>query len=140
MSKLNSNTFTAGRLAKAAAVNIQTVRFYDREGILKPISRTASGYRIYNGEGLKRLKFIIQAKELGFSLNEIRDLLSLRIRSAQACDRVRKKAQDKISDIQNRIAQLRKLERTLEGLVRDCKSRLVSDRCPILEKMGLRDD
>lgn len=140
MSKLNSNTFTAGRLAKAAAVNIQTVRFYDREGILKPISRTASGYRIYNGEGLKRLKFIIQAKELGFSLNEIRDLLSMRIRSAQACDRVRKKAQDKLSDIQNRIAQLRKLEQTLEGLVRDCKSRLISDRCPILEKMGLRDD
>lgn len=140
MRKSNTNTFTAGRLAKAASVNIQTVRFYDREGILKPISRTDSGYRIYNMEGLMRLKFIIQAKELGFSLNEIRDLLSLRIRSAQACDRVRKKAQDKISDIQNRITQLRKLERTLEGLVRDCKSRLISDRCPILEKMGLRDD
>lgn len=82
-----STTYTAGALAKIAGVNIQTLRFYDREDILKPAFRTDVGYRVYDAESMKRLKFIIQAKELGFSLKEIKDLLSLRVRSAKTCDR-----------------------------------------------------
>lgn len=128
-------TITIGQLAKAAKVNIQTVRFYERQGILKPVNRTDSGYRVYDKESLRRLNFILQAKELGFSLKEINDLLVLRVRSVQTCDRVRKKAQEKLTDIQGKISQLKKMEKTLKELVGNCKNRVVSDQCPILDKM-----
>ena len=127
--------FTAGRLAKAAGVNIQTVRFYDREGILSPNMRTEVGYRIYDQESLKRLKFIHQAKDLGFTLAEIKELLGLRIRSGQCCDNVRKKTEKKLEDIQVKIHQLKRLESTLKQLIQNCKDRVVSDQCPILERM-----
>ncbi|MBN22433.1 MAG: hypothetical protein CL678_14210 [Bdellovibrionaceae bacterium] len=130
-----STQYTAGRLAKAAGVNIQTVRFYDREGILVPKSRTDAGYRLYDQEGLKRLSFIQQAKDLGFTLAEIKELLGLRIRSVQCCDRVQKKTEKKLEDIQTKIRQLKKLEKTLKQLVQNCKDRVISDQCPILERM-----
>lgn len=128
-------TITIGQLAKAAKVNIQTVRFYERQGILRPINRTGSGYRVYDKESLKRLNFILQAKELGFSLKEINDLLGLRVRSVQTCDRVRKKAQEKLTDIQDKISNLKKMEKTLKELIGNCENRVVSDQCPILERM-----
>jgi len=128
-------SYTVGQLAKTANVNIQTVRFYDRQGILKPASRTEAGYRIYDKEGVKRLNFIIQAKELGFSLKEIKEFLALRVQSVQACDRVRKKTTEKLQGIQNKIAHLKKLEKTLKDLIGDCENRVITDQCPILEKM-----
>ncbi|MBI2520726.1 MAG: heavy metal-responsive transcriptional regulator [Bdellovibrio sp.] len=127
--------YTAGSLAKAAGVNIQTVRFYDREGILGPHGRTEAGYRIYNQEGLKQLKFIQEAKGLGFTLAEIKELLGLRVRSVQCCDRIRKKTEQKLVDIQVKIRQLQRLERTLKKLVQNCNDRIVSEQCPILARM-----
>ena len=135
MENPDRKSYTAGQLAKVANVNIQTVRFYDRQGILKPASRTEAGYRIYDKEGVKRLNFIIQAKELGFSLKEIKEFLELRVQSVQTCDRVRKKTTEKLKDIQNKIAHLKKLEKTFRGLIGDCENRVISDQCPILEKM-----
>lgn len=132
---VEQKTLTIGELAKRAGVNIQTVRFYERQGVLQPISRKESGYRLYNEDSLKRLTFIRHAKELGFSLKEINSLLSLRIRSVQSCDKVRSKAQGKLKEIQKKIVHLRQLEKTLQGLVSDCEKRIVSDCCPILEKM-----
>lgn len=130
-----SGSFTIGQLAKAAGVNIQTVRFYEREGILKPITRMESGYRIYNGESLKKLHFIRQAKDLGFSLEEIQSLLNLRIRTVERCNQVRSKAENKLNDVHQKILHLKKLERVLKRLILDCKNRVVSDCCPVIEKM-----
>lgn len=130
-----STSFTIGQLAKEAKVNIQTVRFYERQGILKPVLRSESGYRKYDADSLKRLHFILQAKELGFSLREIQDLLNLRVRSVQACDRVRAKAEQKLGDIKRKIVQLKNLEKTLKELIADCEQRQISDCCPILERM-----
>ncbi|MGE3680197.1 MAG: heavy metal-responsive transcriptional regulator [Bdellovibrionales bacterium] len=130
-----SKTLTIGQLAKAAGVNVQTVRFYEREGILKPQTRLDSGYRVYNEDSLKRLHFIRQAKDLGFSLGEIQGLLSLRVRSVDRCNQVRSKAEQKLKDVQQKITHLKKLERTLKNLVSDCENRVVSDCCPIIEKM-----
>lgn len=135
MKNVASTNLTIGQLAKAAGVNVQTVRFYEREGILKPQTRLQSGYRVYNEESLKRLYFIRQAKDLGFSLEEIRSLLSLRVRSANHCDQVRLRAEKKLNDVQQKIRHLKNLERTLKGLISDCQSRVVSDCCPIIEKM-----
>ncbi len=135
MGNPDRKSYTVGQLAKVANVNIQTVRFYDRQGILKPASRTEAGYRIYDKEGVKRLNFIVQAKELGFSLKEIKEFLELRVQSVQTCDRVRKKTTEKLNDIQNKIAHLKKLEKTFKKLIGDCENRLISEQCPILEKM-----
>lgn len=131
----NQAFFTIGQLAKKAQVNVQTIRFYERRGILKPIRREDSGYRKYDGESLKRLHFIRQAKELGFSLKEIQDLLNLRIRSVETCDRVRNKASAKLEEIRKKISQLKGLEKTMKTLISNCENRQVSDCCPILEKM-----
>jgi Hg(II)-responsive transcriptional regulator len=130
-----AKTYTIGQLAKAAHVNPQTLRFYERKGILKPASRLESKYRIYDDESLKRLQFIKQAKSMGFSLEEIQGLLNLRVRSVQRCDQVRAKAESKLNDVRERIAQLRKLESTLMGLITDCEKRVMRDCCPIIEKM-----
>ena len=130
-----TKTLTIGQLAKAAKVNIQTIRYYERQGILKPSTRLDSGYRVYNEESLKRLHFIRHAKDLGFSLDEIQSLLNLRVRSVGRCDQVRSKAEAKLKDVQEKITHLKKLERTLKTLIADCKNRVVSECCPILEKM-----
>ncbi|MBI3581410.1 MAG: heavy metal-responsive transcriptional regulator [Nitrospinae bacterium] len=130
-------TFTIGRLAKAASVNIQTVRFYEREGILRPFSRKASGYRVYDEESLKRLVFVRRAKTLGFSLKEINNLLGLRARSVEQCDKVRAKADDKLQEVREKIKHLKFLEKTLKRLVSECESRSVPNCCPIIEKIEL---
>lgn len=135
MGKDPSKTYTIGQLAKAAEVNIQTVRFYERKGILKPARRLESKYRLYDSDSLKRLQFIKQAKAIGFSLHEIQSLLDLRVRSIDRCNQVRTKAERKIEDVRQRIFHLKKLERTLKGLISDCNNRVVSDCCPIIERM-----
>jgi len=130
-----NQAYTIGQLAKKAQVNVQTIRFYERRGILKPIRREESGYRKYDGDSLKRLHFIRQAKELGFSLKEIQDLLGLRIRSVETCNRVKSKATEKLDEIQRKISRLKGLEKTMKKLISDCESQQVSYCCPILEKM-----
>jgi len=82
---------TVGELARRAHVNRETVRYYERRRLLPRASRTISGYRIFTDDALRRLRFIRHAKALGFSLNEIRDLLTLRVNSIGACDRVRER-------------------------------------------------
>ncbi len=130
-------TFTIGQLAKAASVNIQTVRFYEREGILKPFSRKLSGYRVYNEESLKRLVFVRRAKTLGFTLKEINSLLGLRARSVEQCDKVRAKADGKLQEVREKIKHLRFLEKILQTLVSECENRRVQECCPIIEKIEL---
>jgi len=128
-------SYTIGKLAKEAGVNIQTIRFYERQGILDPVLRKDSGYRIYDTEGLRQLTFIIHAKELGFSLKEIKELLALRIDSAKHCGTVKGKITEKLSDVKYKISQLRKLEKTLKQLVQDCNNRVVSDGCPVISSI-----
>lgn len=134
----NNSLYTIGQIAKEARVNVQTVRFYERRGILKPIKREDSGYRKYDEESLRRLHFIRQSKKLGFSLKEIQDLLGLRVRSVETCERVKAKATNKLEEIQKKITQLRELEKTMKELILDCNNRKVSDCCPILEKIEKR--
>ncbi|MGE4107350.1 MAG: heavy metal-responsive transcriptional regulator [Bacteriovoracia bacterium] len=135
MGSPKKSEYSIGQLAKMAHVNVQTIRFYERRGILRPTTRQDSGYRVYDTESLKRLHFIRQAKDLGFSLKEIQSLLNLRVRSVGRCDQVRAKAEHKLKDIQQKIAHLKTLERTLKRLISDCENRVVSDCCPIVTRM-----
>lgn len=135
MNKSGERRYTIGTLAKAVGVNVQTIRFYERKGLLKPSARLASGYRVYDAECVKRLNFIIQAKGLGFSLSEAKGLLGLRVRSAGNPDIVRAKVEKKLEEIRQKIVQLRQLEITLKRLAGDCRNRRVTDHCPIIERM-----
>ncbi|MBI5097012.1 MAG: MerR family transcriptional regulator, partial [Nitrospirae bacterium] len=90
--------FTIGKLARLAGVNIQTIRYYERAGLLHPISKTGAGYRLYGEGELKRLRFVRHAKELGFTLKEIKELMDLRVESPSACAEVLKKTQEKLRD------------------------------------------
>jgi len=128
--------YTIGQLAKQASVNIQTIRFYERKGILMPIERLESGYRIYDDECFRQLKFILQAKEFGFSLQEIGELLDLSVPSSQNCDAVKEKIHVKLADVRNKIAQLKQLESTLKSLAQDCENRPEPDECPIIQSIN----
>ena len=94
---------TTGRLAQETGVNLETVRFYERRGLLPKPPRSASGYRLYPAESVRRLRFVHRAKELGFSLAEIKELLCLRLSPRTSAVAVRKRAEAKIGEIETRI-------------------------------------
>jgi|SRR5712692_4543747 len=107
-----------GELAKQAGVNIQTVRFYERRRLLPAPERKASGYRIYSDQDLYRLRFIRQAKALGFSLDEIRQILAMRARGACPCGQVLSLAEQHLRDVGQRIRQLARFKSELTAAVK----------------------
>ncbi len=126
---------TIGQLAKEAHVNRETVRYYERRRLLQRPSRSIAGYRVFSDDALRRLRFIRHAKLLGFSLEEIRELLALRVRSVDSCDRVRERTQIKIADIEQKIEALQQMKRTLSELASACSRRGKTDECPILDSL-----
>ncbi len=126
---------TIGQLATQANVNRETVRYYERRRLLSRPSRSISGYRVFSDDAVRRLRFIRHAKMLGFSLNEIRELLALRVDSIDACDRVRVRTQAKIADIDNKIQLLRQMKAALTRLVGACERRGKTNDCPILDSL-----
>ncbi len=126
---------TIGQVATAANVNIQTIRYYERRGLFAAPRRTPSGYREYATDAVTRLRFIKHAQELGFSLNEIQELLGLRVRHGAACVAVARKTRQKIELVQQRIRDLHRMKRTLERLAAACTARRPTDDCPILEAL-----
>ena len=121
-----------GEVSKRTGIGVETVRFYEREGLIAPPPRGSSGYRAYPADVVRRLAFIRHAKELGFTLKEIRELLSLRVDPKASCSTVKKRAQVKVADIEERIGSLRKMRRTLRTLVTACDERKPTTECPIL--------
>ncbi len=126
---------TIGKVASSAGLSIDTVRYYEREGLLEKPARTASGYRHYSSDVISRLRFIQQAKELGFSLSEIRELLALRVTPGKSCADVRAHAEHKIADVDRRIASLRRVRGALVKLTAACSGRGPVSQCPILEAL-----
>ncbi len=126
---------TIGQLASEAGVNIQTVRYYERRGLVPLPPRTRSGYRQFGADAVRRLRFIKRAQELGFSLAEIQDLLALRVRRASACGAVEKKTRVKIVLVEQKIRELERLRSGLEALVVSCVARERTSDCPILETL-----
>ena len=128
------NSFTVGALADNAGVNLETVRYYEKIGLMPKPKRKGSRYRFYDENDLARLKFIIRAKELGFTLNEIKELLDLRIESKATCGDIKKIAGHKIVDIEQKIKDLQNIKKVLTKLIHQCvNEEISSDECPILE-------
>jgi MerR family mercuric resistance operon transcriptional regulator len=130
---------TIGKVARGAGLAIDTVRYYEREGLLEEPARTASGYRHYRPDAVARLRFIRQAKDLGFTLSEIRELLTLKVAPGKSCADVRARAQGKIADVEQRIAQLDRMKRALVKLAAACSGRGPTSECPILDALETRD-
>lgn len=125
-------SLTIGRAAAAAQVNVQTVRYYERRGLLAAPQRTAAGYRQYAEDAVERLRFIKRAQELGFSLKEIHELLALRVRHGGACGGVERKTRQKTALVDRKIDDLQRIKGTLEQLAAACATRQGTQECPIL--------
>jgi DNA-binding transcriptional MerR regulator len=126
-----------GALAKRAGVGIDTVRYYERAGLLAPKARLASGYRRYSGLELARLRFIRRAQALGFTLKEIRELLALSAR--KDVGRVKRTAQAKLVNVEQRIAELQRMRTGLATLIAACPGHGRAADCPILQALGSDD-
>ena len=129
-------TFTIGHLAKCANVNIETIRFYERKGLLPEPPRNKSGHRQYSIQELRRTEFIKRTQSLGFSLQEISDLLSLRVEAGKTCGDVKNKVKAKLIDIEEKIETLQKMREVLIRLEIDCPGKGPLKDCPILETLN----
>ena len=124
---------TISRLARLGGVNLETVRFYERVGLIPKPPRTRAGYRVFPKDAARRLRFIKRAQELGFSLTEIRELLSLRPSTDRP--KVRARAQAKIADIEQKIQTLQAMKKILGSLIERCDQCAPMGDCPILESL-----
>ncbi|MGQ0712322.1 MAG: MerR family transcriptional regulator [Gemmatimonadaceae bacterium] len=124
-----------GQLAERAGVNIETIRYYERRGLLPEPVRTASGYRSYDPDAVARLRFIKRAQRLGFTLHEIEDLLALRVGNDASCEAIGRKTREKIALVRQKIRELRDMERSLTRLAAACDARRPTGECPILHAL-----
>lgn len=122
-----------GRLAQRSGVNLETVRYYERIGLMPQPDRTAGGHRIYDDEHRRRLAFIRRGRELGFSIEEIRALLDLAAPTRRSCEEVRVIASAHLAEVRAKIADLARLESLLAGTVERCDRRATAPSCPVLD-------
>lgn len=125
-----------GQLSRRTGVPIDTVRYYEKQQLLPPPTRTASGYRHYEADDLLRLTFIRRAKTLGFTLEEIRDLLALSRADDGDMAAIRAAAASKLADVEQRIAELTRVRDGLQTLLSACPGHGALDQCPILSALG----
>lgn len=130
---------TIGRLAKRVEVNPETLRYYEREGLLAAEKRLASGYRIFSEASADRVQFIKRAQGLGFSLREIKELLSLRLeRTGKECARVKRLAAEKILEVDRKIEALGGMREILNQLEKQCPGNGPLSECPIIDSLSKR--
>ena len=130
---MNATHQTIGQVARASGVGVETVRFYERQKILpKP---NGSGYRLYLPDTVARLRFIKRAQALGFSLEEIGELLALRASPRSTCGQLRRKAEAKCTEVDGKISELRRLRKALDGLIGECSGEGPVSRCTILANL-----
>ena len=132
-------SLTIGQLAKKAQVNVETVRYYERRGLIPKPPRRNSGYRQYSQDIVARIEFIKRAKELGFSLKEILELLYLRVNPNTTCVDVKKRAEAKIVDAEEKIRALQSIKKALTKLVALCSGKGPTGECPIMEVLDKKE-
>ena len=122
-----------GEVAKRAEIGIETIRYYERQGLLAEPQRRPSGYRQYDESVVHRLQFIRRTKDLGFTLAEIKDLLDLRFDTTTRCEHIQHRAGLKIADIEEKIRSLQKMKRSLKKIISGCEGKDSIKDCPLLE-------
>lgn len=131
----NATSFTRGELAKATGCNLETIRYYEKTGMMPDPPRTAAGHRIYGQSHVQRLGFILRARELGFAIEEIKDLLGLVDGGTQTCGEVKALTERHLSDVRRKIADLRRIEKVLAATAAQCSGEDVPE-CPVLEALA----
>ncbi len=131
---------TIGQVAERSGIGIETVRFYERKGLVEEPPRADSGYRQYPEDVVARIRFIRRAKELGFKLSEISQLLSLRVDPDTTCADVKKQTELKIADVEEKIRVLQGIKTALKKLAASCVGTGPTSECPILESLDSQDE
>lgn len=126
---------TIGQLAEQAGVNVETIRYYERRALLAEPPRTPGGYRQYDPAAVRRIAFIRHAQELGFTLDEIAELLELRLDHVDHCEAVERRAHKAVARIDRKMAELARMRAALAPLLEACRARRPSDDCPILDAL-----
>ena len=131
-----------GELSRKTGLSTHTIRFYEAEGLLREPGRTDSGYRVFSPQAVEELNFIRKAQELGFSLEEVRELLVLRDRNTGACSHVKSLVEEKLADVRRKLGELQAMEEDLRSILAECRHQLKrrhpggQGRCPVLVKLG----
>src|SRR6266852_3742883 len=128
-------TLRIGELASKGNVNLETIRYYEREGLMRPPQRTPSGHRAYAPGDVLCLHFIKRSQALGFTLTEIKELLALKVAPNQPCIDVVHQIETKALEVKAKIAHLQAIERTLDNMKASCAGRCAVSDCPILESL-----
>jgi MerR family transcriptional regulator, copper efflux regulator len=126
---------TISKVAKQAGINLETIRYYEKEGVLKAPPRTAAGYRIFTEDAVDRLRFIKRAQDLGFSLKEIKELLALQVQPGASCRDVRARAAAKIADVDEKIRNLKVIRKALAEITSQCSGGGPLNGCSILQAL-----
>jgi MerR family mercuric resistance operon transcriptional regulator len=132
-------TLSIGQVARQAGVGVETVRFYEREGLLEDPPRRASGYRQYDEQVVKRIHFIKRAQQLGFSLKEITEFLHLRVDAHTSCDVVRRRTEAKIAEVEAKMLELQHMRQALLHVAALCAGQGPTGPCPMLEALDQQD-
>lgn len=137
----NPRKVQIGAIAKRTGLTVDAVRFYEKQGLLKAPSRSMSGYRLYGGEELRTLRFVTRAQKLGFSLQEIRQLLDIQRNPAGVCGRTSRLIEEKLAHVREKIKHLREIECSLENAVEKCSRKMETlphsaAICPVLDELA----
>ena len=136
MSK-SSDTYTRGQLAELTGVKGETIRYYEKCGLLGLAARSDGGHRRFSESHVRRLQFIRRSRELGFSIGEIEGLIELDSGGKKSCEQVRQATEVHLKDVKKKISDLQKMQATLADLIRQCDD-LSSPKCPIIEALSER--
>lgn len=134
---ISGKGLTRAELAQRTGCNLETIRYYEKTGMLPDPPRNAAGYRIYDDSHVSRLRFILRARELGFSVHEIRGLLDLVDGGSQTCAEVKDRTERHLNDVRAKIADLQRMEQVLADAAAKCSGDDVPE-CPVLETLAAR--
>lgn len=126
---------TIGDVARRGGVTVESIRYYEKEGLIALPDRDVNGYRLYSSDAVSHIRFIKRAQEVGFTLKDIRELLSLRTNSDASCCDVRERAMGKVREMEEKIAVLTRMKSVLAGWVEECRSDAPLSQCPILDAL-----
>ncbi len=127
--------FSIGQVTRRAGVGVETIRFYEREGLLEVPERRASGYRQYSQDAVIQIRFIKRAQQLGFSLKEILELLTLRVDGQTSCEQVKERAAAKRAEVEQKMVELQRMRQALLHVASLCAEEGPSCRCPMLDAL-----
>jgi len=133
------STISIGQVARQAGVGVETIRFYEREGLLEEPVRGVSGYRQYTEQVVNRIHFIKRAQRLGFSLKEITDLLLLRVDAETSCEEVKQRTEAKIAEVERKVVELQRMRQALLQVASLCTGQGPTSRCPMLDALDQQD-